>query len=803
MAVCSAPPRKALLRTRLVALAWVVALCVASAWVITARGPAINTNLMALLPSSDRDPVVLAAVDRVQKHFERHFVVLVGAPDFATAKLATDRVAARLAASGQFRKLRVNDYGDLVRHAVSYFLPQRFHLLGDTARTRLRAGDAQGMEREILRRYYAPQSTLNSALIDRDPLLFLVAFLEERSQAAAGKPAFRDGYLTVQSADRVQIVLIGELSGSPFSTKVQRAVMSEIDGLRQGLPDTVPGAGLSVAGVLPHAAVGTQSGIDEASTVGLGSMAAIVVLLIVMFRSVRPFALTISAIGLGCVSGFAACLAIFGEVHFLTLIFGSSLVGISVDYSFHFFCDRFRFRDDWSPAAARRHVFPGITLGLATSAIGFGGLFFAPFPGMQGMAVFSIVGLCVAYGCVMLCYPPMTQRLARPRIDRPLTWVRCYSAWWRRKWSWPAYVAAGSLALIALVGCLRLTASDDVRLLQTPDAMVMAEEVQIRDLIGRNLASQFLLVEGRDPSDFLYREEGLTAKLRELQAVGKLDGHLAISDFVASPQRWADNRALLTDFVAGRNNALGRIAGQIGLPEKTRDAYLNAFRADVKTPAPGIAEWLAHPVSQPHRHLWIGPSERGVVGVVGLRGVYDLDAVRSLAGNDPNIHFVDPAGDISELFGQYRRQTIWLTLFSYAVVLLILVFRYGAVGGLLVMAPPAIAAFVTLGALGFVGQPISLFNVMALLLVLGIGVDYSLFFRETGADNPTTLLAIALSSVTTLLAFGLLAFSATTAIHAFGLTVLVGIFAAFLLSPMSGWLRGAPAASAGSKGISG
>jgi predicted exporter len=76
---------------------------------------------------------------------------------------------------------------------------------------------------------------------------------------------------------------------------------------------------------------------------------------------------------------------------------------------------------------------------------------------------------------------------------------------------------------------------------------------------------------------------------------------------------------------------------------------------------------------------------------------------------------------------------------------------------------------------------------MALLLVLGIGVDYALFFRETGSENPATLLAIALSSLTTLLAFGLLSLSATTAVHAFGLTILVGILVAFLLSPMAGW----------------
>jgi predicted exporter len=112
--------------------------------------------------------------------------------------------------------------------------------------------------------------------------------------------------------------------------------------------------------------------------------------------------------------------------------------------------------------------------------------------------------------------------------------------------------------------------------------------------------------------------------------------------------------------------------------------------------------------------------------------------------------------------------------------------RYGLRGGLLTVAPPIAAALVSLGVLGWLGQPVSLFNVMALLLVLGLGVDYALFFRETGIDDDTTILAIALSAITTILAFGLLAFSATTAIHAFGLTITIGITAAFLLAPLAG-----------------
>ena len=110
------------------------------------------------------------------------------------------------------------------------------------------------------------------------------------------------------------------------------------------------------------------------------------------------------------------------------------------------------------------------------------------------------------------------------------------------------------------------------------------------------------------------------------------------------------------------------------------------------------------------------------------------------------------------------------------------------------MTTPVIAATASLSVLGLLGEPINLFNIMALLLVLGIGVDYALFYRETGTEHPATLLAIALSSVTTLLAFGLLALSKTTAIHSFGLTILIGIIAAFILSPMAGWkLIGTPA----------
>lgn len=90
----------------------------------------------------------------------------------------------------------------------------------------------------------------------------------------------------------------------------------------------------------------------------------------------------------------------------------------------------------------------------------------------------------------------------------------------------------------------------------------------------------------------------------------------------------------------------------------------------------------------------------------------------------------------------------------------------------------------------FTGVPLNLFNLLALMLILGIGIDYTLFFaeqnkQEDDSHTESTLLAISLSALTTILSFGLLALSETQAIHSFGITVLTGIIVAWLLAPLS------------------
>ena len=66
--------------------------------------------------------------------------------------------------------------------------------------------------------------------------------------------------------------------------------------------------------------------------------------------------------------------------------------------------------------------------------------------------------------------------------------------------------------------------------------------------------------------------------------------------------------------------------------------------------------------------------------------------------------------------------------------------------------------------------------------MIGLAIDYAVFLRESAGHPASSLLAVAASTGTTLLAFGLLMFSSTPALQQFGGTVIWGVLTAFVSS---------------------
>ena len=128
---------------------------------------------------------------------------------------------------------------------------------------------------------------------------------------------------------------------------------------------------------------------------------------------------------------------------------------------------------------------------------------------------------------------------------------------------------------------------------------------------------------------------------------------------------------------------------------------------------------------------------------------------------------------------------MYLLAIASAVIAIFLTLRYGLSRGLRIAAIPILAVVLTPLILAILGSTFTFFNAIALILVLALGLDYVLFFAESTADDlHISFLANTLSALSTLLAFGLLAFSQQYAVHAFGVTILTGVTLAFLMAPL-------------------
>ena len=63
-------------------------------------------------------------------------------------------------------------------------------------------------------------------------------------------------------------------------------------------------------------------------------------MLLFVYRSALPIFLALLSISVGLFLAFIFTYLIFGKVHLFTLVFGASLIGVSIDYTFHFLTNR-------------------------------------------------------------------------------------------------------------------------------------------------------------------------------------------------------------------------------------------------------------------------------------------------------------------------------------------------------------------------------------------------------------------------------------------------------------------------------
>lgn len=766
-------------RQRLVALVWLVVLAGMMAWSADQllSGRTLDTSVLALLPAGSQDPVTELAAQSLSEEVAHRALLLIGGEQEYRRGLQAqaERFRQALVQSGSFESVRLGPDPGLLEALRNDYGPYRYQLLAKEDRHLLTEGSGGALIRRVVRELVNPTAAGRAASLVEDPLNLLGHWLASRA-TGAGFSQDSKGFYTEQ-ADRHYRVVLVRFAGAPFDATTQQQVLAAVESAEAGLDRSTS---VHRSGLVFHAAAGAEQARRELSTIGLGSLTAVVVLLLWHFRSAWSLALPVLSVGAGLCIAVTVSLLIFGRLHVVTLAFGASLVGVSVDYAMHYLCAR--------QAMGRiplRRILPGITLGLVSSVLAYGAQWFTPFPGLRQIAVFSGFGLIGAWLTVVFWFPVAGLRGLK---DPGGTTVRSLgrSLEWLGQRARP--VVAGGLVLAmaaAVAGWFQLEFRDHLGDLQSSPRALLDSEQLVQTASGGAGSSRFLLVTGADEQQVLEQEETLRAPLEKWIAEDRLRSFQAMSQLIPSVARQQGDYDQVRQTLL-QPDLLERLAADLGLPESlpARSRELLGGHSP-NWLAPGLLTSESAGVGDYLAHLWLGeqaadgPGAASVIALGAVSGPAIYQDIETLAEAHEGVSYVDRVADISGLLARYRVQVgLWLAL-AYGLVALILLGRYRN-RCWQVLLPPVIATGMTFGLLALAGQPLTLFHQLATLLILGIGLDMGIFLRESDGQTHAWE-AVTLSALTSVLAFGLLALSDTPVLHHFGVTVLPGLLFCWLI----------------------
>lgn len=734
------------------------------------RAAPLSADLMTLVPGATEDPLLKRAEQRMQEPLNRELLVLVGHRDRQQALAVAQTLAGQWQASGLFEKVQWSLQTDL-QAVRDQLLQGRLAMLAAADRQQLIEQPDAFVEQRV-QSLFDPFAGF-SLVPSQDDWLGLTG----RIQNSQPKPAnvtldTASGALIAEAEGQYWVLLRARTLGNAFDLHLPLQVADLLATARAQAGQA--GAHLLAASGLLHAAAGQQQASREITWVGGGATLGIVLLLLLALRRWQAL-LAFVPVLVGMLFGSVVCVALFGQMHVMTLVLGSSLIGVAVDYPLHYLSKSWSLKP-WRSWQAVRLTLPGMSLSLATSCIGYLALAFTPFPALTQIAAFSAAGLVGAYLSAVCLLPALLAGVQLHPPHWPLQVAETLTRWRERLLRRvPSAVLLGLLMVFCAAGLLRLGSHNDIRQWVASPPQLLEEAQAVARITGYQPTSQFYLVRGADQQQLLERLSLLSAKLDELVELGKLKGYMSLGQLAASPAQQTQARQALAVLPQHWQPLLN-----LGVPQAALQAELQHLQ---QLPTQRIEQLLAGPLGEAWRPLWLGEDGAGVAAIVSLQGLGDTALLRLQVEDLDGVQLVDRLGELNQLFAATQVSAAELKLLSCVLILVLLVLPFGLRGALRIVALPLLAALCSLACLGWLGQPLTLFSLFGLLLVTAISVDYAILMHEHIGGPAVSLLGTLLAALTTWLSFGLLALSATPAVSNFGLAVSLGLAFSFLLAP--------------------
>ena len=703
----------------------------------------VETDLYALLDST-RQSVLRALADNVGGQLR----ILLEGPDLASldepAKEFKDYIGSRARTESAS-----------IINTLAALAPRSGGLLTEETRALLQAGEygtvATNAATALFSGLLAPVVS-----VKEDPYLLATDYLTHLQSREDRGWSIRDGDPVREQDGRCYRLLVFDgfkTSDSAFICDVIERVREFNEVARQRDPPVKA----YVSGAPLHAALATERSKREINILSAVSLVIVLALGVWLFRSVRFVVPLVATLASAFLVATAVVFAVWGRPHVLTFVFGTTLIGLGVDYVYHV-CAAEDIRTVRRPLASA----------LVTTLACFVPLAFSSVTVLRQMALFTGAGLLTAWVVVMEAVAkPCVYDVARP----PRPCCKGEGALATSGFATTSMVSGGrsklrpsrllffillsSLFILLCAGAFRIRLSSDPAQFYRPDPFLAEGERKFYEL-NQSAAARFAVVEGATVQEALEREEAAGVK--------------GLSAIIPSLKRQRENQSLVAEL---RKRTGAAYTALTGVP----------MRADADARGLLDPEEIADPLLEKLIRSMCVKAEDRVLLVSPLPPAGGPRSCAAAGAHAAGLTIVEPKRELMTLFDAYAREAYRLLGIAFALLtaLLAVLFRRRFLAAAL---PVAAAALATLGVLGWCGVQLTFFHALCFFVCTGLGLDYVIF--HLGDSLPDTRRVVFVSFLTSAAAFGLLALTSFPVTRAMGATLALGLFFVYLFSSCIG-----------------
>lgn len=480
-----------------------------------------------------------------------------------------------------------------------------------------------------------------------------------------------------------------------------------------------------LTGAPVHSYYASSRSIIEINVICVLSLLFIAGLCYFYFRNLKIILPIAVGLGLGIFAGYLTSAIIFPSIHVLTFVFSTTLIGICIDYSLHYFIEK-----DLSK------ILKSLTVSMLTTVSAFGILLFSGIELLKQISVFTMTGLFTVYLMVVLFYPLLKIETENKTIN----------------FSFPEKLLKPYIVIIILissVGLFLVKFDDDVRNMYVPSKKLAAAEKLFSNVTGGDKKPVFAVVNGNNFQQILTKEEEIAKNLEP-------ENYQSISKFIPSINKQKENFRLRQNLYTNKLKNFATF-----LTPKEQQKLLNKK---------GLEKFVQYEDLPIFKEFLLDDK----TSIMVLYDVKDPQIITSKGAN-----YVNVSQDVSEKIGHCRKSCLQMLAPVFALLLISLSFIYHPITTLKIITPSVIASIFAIGLVSLTGQHINLFHILAIFLIIGFGLDYSVF-RASGIKSSSD--AVLLSCMTSIFSFILLAMTSFKLISSLGFILSAGLSVSYLTS---------------------